>query len=61
MAFLSVIIAAHNAEDTLHATLESLHAAIDNAGDAVEVIIFNDSSDDATQDIIEKSHRYASG
>ena len=54
MAFLSVIIAAHNAEDTLHATLESLHAAIDNAGDAVEVIIFNDSSDDATQDIIEK-------
>ena len=54
MAFLSVIIAAHNAEDTLNATLESLHAAIDNAGDAVEVIIFNDSSDDATQDIIEK-------
>ena len=54
MAFLSVIIAAHNAEDTLHATLESLHAAIDNAGDAVEVIIFNDNSDDATQDIIEK-------
>ncbi|HID9091069.1 glycosyltransferase family 2 protein [Enterobacter mori] len=54
MAFLSVIIAAHNAEDTLHATLESLHAAMDNAGDAVEVIIFNDSSDDATQDIIEK-------
>jgi len=54
MAFLSVIIAAHNAEDTLNATLESLHAAIDNAGDAVEVIIFNDSSVDATQDIIEK-------
>ncbi|UWX93496.1 glycosyltransferase family 2 protein [Enterobacter mori] len=54
MAFLSVIIAAHNAEDTLNTTLESLHAAIDNAGDAVEVIIFNDSSVDATQDIIEK-------
>ena len=54
MAFLSVIIAAHNAEDTLNATLESLHAAIDKAGDAVEVIIFNDSSVDATQDIIEK-------
>lgn len=54
MAFLSVIIAAHNAEDTLDATLESLHTAIDDAGDAIEVIIFNDSSDDATQDIIQK-------
>ncbi|HAV2175300.1 TPA: glycosyltransferase family 2 protein [Enterobacter cloacae] len=53
MAFLSIIIAAHNAEDTLHTTLESLHNAIDNAGDDVEVIIFNDSSDDSTQDIIE--------
>lgn len=53
MAFLSVIIAAHNAEDTLHSTLQSLQTAIDDAGDAIEVIIFNDSSDDATQDIIE--------
>ena len=29
MAFLSVIIAAHNAEATLHATLSSLLAATD--------------------------------
>lgn len=54
MAFLSIIIAAHNAEDTLHATLESLQNAIGSAGgDAVEIIIFNDSSNDGTQDIIE--------
>jgi glycosyltransferase involved in cell wall biosynthesis len=57
MAFLSIIIAAHNAEDTLNATLESLQAAIDNAGNDVEVIIFNDSSVDATQDIIERWQR----
>lgn len=44
MAFLSIIIAAHNAQDTLDATLQSLQNAIDNAGDDVEIIIFNDSS-----------------
>ncbi len=54
MAFLSIIIAAHNAEDTLHATLESLDSAIAGASGDVEVIIFNDSSDDSTQEIIEK-------
>ncbi|MRE94831.1 glycosyltransferase [Enterobacter bugandensis] len=53
MAFLSIIIAAHNAENTLHTTLESLQNAIENAGDDVEVIIINDSSNDSTQDIIE--------
>ena len=53
MAFLSIIIAAHNAQDTLDATLQSLQNAIDNAGDDVEIIIFNDSSNDSTQDIIE--------
>ena len=53
MSFLSIIIAAHNAENSLHATLESLQNAIEDAGDDIEVIIFNDSSDDATQDIIE--------
>ena len=53
MAFLSIIIAAHNAQNTLNATLESLQNAIDNAGNDVEVIIFNDSSDDSTQGIIE--------
>lgn len=53
MAFLSIIIAAHNAQDTLDATLQSLQNAIDNAGDAVEIIIFNDSSNDSTEDIIE--------
>ncbi|HHA1906832.1 TPA: glycosyltransferase family 2 protein [Enterobacter asburiae] len=53
MAFLSIIIAAHNAKDTLHTTLESLQNAIEGAGDDVEIIIFNDSSNDSTQDIIE--------
>lgn len=53
MAFLSIIIAAHNAKDTLQATLESLQNAIDGAGNDVEIIIFNDSSNDSTQDIIE--------
>lgn len=51
MAFLSVIIAAHNAEKTLSATLESLREAIDSCED-IEVIIFNDDSQDATQGII---------
>ncbi|WP_336659406.1 glycosyltransferase family 2 protein [Enterobacter asburiae] len=54
MAFLSIIIAAHNAKDTLHTTLESLQNAIEGAGDDVEIIIFNDSSNDSTQDIIEE-------
>ncbi|WP_236348167.1 glycosyltransferase family 2 protein [Enterobacter cancerogenus] len=54
MAFLSIIIAAHNTEDTLDATLHSLRDAIADEGDEVEVILFNDHSDDATQDIIEK-------
>ncbi|TDT51703.1 glycosyltransferase involved in cell wall biosynthesis [Enterobacter sp. AG5470] len=52
MTFLSVIIAAHNAEKTLAATLESLISALGNVGNETEVIIVNDSSDDATQDII---------
>ncbi|HAS1786259.1 TPA: glycosyltransferase family 2 protein [Enterobacter cloacae] len=51
MAFLSVIIAAHNAEATLHATLSSLLAATDND---TEIIIFNDSSEDGTQAIIDE-------
>ncbi|WP_039057943.1 glycosyltransferase family 2 protein [Enterobacter sp. Bisph1] len=53
MAFLSVIIAAHNAEKTLPATLESLLAAIGGRAKALEVIIINDSSQDATQAIID--------
>ncbi|SAE22916.1 Glycosyltransferases involved in cell wall biogenesis [Enterobacter hormaechei] len=51
MAFLSVIIAAHNAEATLHATLSSLLAA---TVQDTEIIIFNDSSEDTTQAIIEE-------
>lgn len=51
MAFLSVIIAAHNAEATLHATLSSLLAA---TVQGTEIIIFNDSSEDTTQAIIEE-------
>ncbi|WP_312690147.1 glycosyltransferase family 2 protein [Kosakonia sp.] len=54
MTFLSVIIAAHNAEKTLAATLESLNTALGDTRDAVEVILFNDSSDDATQTIIDQ-------
>ncbi|EKS6647558.1 glycosyltransferase family 2 protein [Enterobacter hormaechei] len=54
MPFLSIIIAAHNAQETLHATFESLLSAVDNAGGDVEVIIFNDQSDDNTQDIIDQ-------
>jgi glycosyltransferase involved in cell wall biosynthesis len=53
MAFLSVIIAAHNAGSTLTQTLASLSQAIDSATDNVEVIILNDSSSDNTQTIIE--------
>lgn len=53
MAFLSVIIAAHNAALTLPATLESLVLAMDSAFADVEVIILNDASDDETQSIIE--------
>ncbi|ARD58467.1 glycosyl transferase family 2 [Kosakonia radicincitans DSM 16656] len=53
MAFLSVIIAAHNAEKTLTETLESLLAAIDTCAQELEIIIFNDSSEDATQTIID--------
>lgn len=54
MAFLSVIIAAHNSEDTLHTTLISLQAAIDTSDNDMELIIFNDSSEDSTQAIIEE-------
>lgn len=54
MAFLSVIIAAHNAEKTLRTTLESLLAAMGETGKELEIIIFNDSSQDATQAIIEE-------
>ncbi len=53
MAFLSVIIAAHYAEKTLSATLQSLLAAIGHRADELEVIIVNDSSQDTTQTIIE--------
>lgn len=54
MTFLSVIIAAHNAEKTLAATLESLTTALGDARNDVEVILFNDSSEDATQEMIEQ-------
>lgn len=54
MAFLSVIIAAHNAEATLYATFASLQAAIASIENDVEIIIINDSSEDATQEIIEE-------
>lgn len=53
MVFLSVIIAAHNAENTLAQTLDSLIRAIDSATDSIEVIILNDSSSDNTHTIIQ--------
>ncbi|MGU3414927.1 glycosyltransferase family 2 protein [Enterobacteriaceae bacterium C34A] len=54
MAALSVIIAAHNAGQTLEQTLESLRLAIDSAMQEVEVILLNDSSEDNTQSIIDE-------
>jgi len=52
MPVLSVIIAAHNSEDTFQNTLENLILAIDDA-DEIEVIIVNDASIDSTQNIID--------
>ena len=52
MAYLSVIIAAHNAEQTLDETLKSLQLAMGSSSDKIEVIILNDSSSDKTQNII---------
>lgn len=52
MAFLSVIIAAHNSGQTLAATLKSLSLAINNQPD-IEVVIINDNSTDETQAIID--------
>ncbi len=54
MAFLSVIIAAHNAGKTLPATLNSLRKASGPALNELEVIIINDSSDDDTQTVIDQ-------
>lgn len=53
MPFLSIIIAAHNSGSTLRATLSSLLLALDQTEDA-EVVILNDSSTDATQNIIDE-------
>lgn len=53
MPFLSVVIAAHNSEATLDATLQSLLSAMGGA-ESIEVIILNDGSTDATQQIIEQ-------
>ncbi|KNC94291.1 glycosyltransferase family 2 protein [Trabulsiella odontotermitis] len=53
MPFLSVIIAAHNSDTTLPATLESLSSALGKAKDT-EVIILNDSSTDNTQGVIDE-------
>lgn len=54
MAFLSVIVVAHNAAHTLDATFESLQLAMGEARSDIEIVIFNDGSDDSTQDIIER-------
>ncbi|MEL4016511.1 glycosyltransferase family 2 protein [Dryocola clanedunensis] len=51
--FLSIIIAAHNSEGTLAATLQSLTAACNHDLSGTEIILINDSSTDKTQDIIQ--------
>ena len=50
---LSVLIAAHNCEDFLAATLDSLVTSLGDALDQAEIIIVNDASTDATQSIID--------
>jgi len=54
VTFLSVIIAAHNAEKTLTGVLHSLLDAIGSEAEQTEVIIINDNSVDSTQSIIEQ-------
>jgi len=55
MPFLSIIIAAHNSDKTLPATLASLRLALGKTQDA-EVIIINDGSTDNTQHVIDQWH-----
>ncbi|WP_433977457.1 glycosyltransferase family 2 protein [Erwinia sp. E_sp_B01_9] len=54
---LSVLIAAHNCECFLAATLDSLVASLGDALDQAEIIIVNDASTDGTQSIIDEYAR----
>lgn len=49
---LSIIIAAHNCEETINTTFQSLISALDSAIEQSEIIIINDASEDSTADII---------
>lgn len=51
---LSIIIAAHNCEQTIGATFQSLLNALGSAIEESEIIIINDASKDSTADIIAK-------
>ena len=53
MALLSFVVPAHNEQQLLGGTLESLHAAAQAVGVAYELIVVNDSSTDATAAIAE--------
>lgn len=51
---LSIIIAAHNCEETIGATFQSILNALGSAIEGSEIIIINDASKDSTADIIAK-------
>ncbi|MEM6162426.1 glycosyltransferase family 2 protein [Erwinia sp. P6884] len=50
---LSVLIAAHNCEEYLAGTLDSIIASLGSSLDKAEIIIINDASTDGTQAVIE--------
>lgn len=54
---LSILIAAHNSEAYLAATLDSIVASLGEALDQAEIIIVNDGSTDGTQAIIDRYAR----
>ncbi|MDW8847886.1 glycosyltransferase family 2 protein [Erwinia sp. MMLR14_017] len=54
---LSILIAAHNSERFLAATLESIIASLGDSLEKAEIIIVNDASTDSTQTIIDEYAR----
>lgn len=55
---LSILIAAHNSERFLAATLDSIKAALGESADQAEIIVVNDASTDGTQTIVEDFARH---
>ena len=56
--FLSIIIPAYNEADTINTTLEKIKEVADNININYEIIVVNDGSTDATEDIL-KVTKYA--